>query len=408
MLRRVLSRSFKTMNRDEYRENQRLAAIARRLDYVEMPDYLGIGNQPNPRDEKVVLYSVPEAKLEIASQSQDPFMQAMYEYKPDLIFVQLCPMNYIARQRYVSHQVAMRGDSDFNKKATFSLDNPIPLTWDECAVNLITLDSIRQNIPHDQMNLSKSLATYSYPTLQAHSDYLTLTDPFINAIKTHIMGNSWSKYFYLNNLIFLALMGKSRVVLGDMPEPLLRMQLGNTIPIQVVREIYDFITSQAAEHYSKHPDLPVTMEELTLQYFPHIFQMPRDLYVTALLKEVFPSAMQTAAFVGAAHYVPTQRYWVGPPAGVNYTQATQIPPKIIAETEEDLIEKQALFDLLLDTKVWGQKYLTNPFPYLCESVTDIPESHFKYYKGYFSKMHRKYTALRETKLQHRLVANEAA
>jgi hypothetical protein len=387
------------MNREEYRENQRLASIARKLDYVEMPDYLGIGDQPNPRDEKVVLYSVPEQKLEIAHQDDDPYFKALYEYKPDLIFVQTCPMNYIARQRYISHQVAMRGDTEYSKKATFSLDNPIPLTWDECAVNLITLDSVRQNLPHDKLNLTKSLATYSYPTLQSHSDYLSLTDPFVDAIKTHIMGKSWSKYLYLNNLVFLALMGKSRVILGDMPEPLLRMQLGNTVPIQTVREIYEFVTSKMAQHYAEHPDLPVTMEEVTLQYFPHIFQMPRDLYVTALLKEAFPSAMQTAAFVGAAHYVPLQRYWVGPPAGINYTQATQVPPKIATETEEDLIEKQALFDLLLDSKVWGQTYLTNPFPYLCESVTEL--SDFKYYKAYFAKMHRKYTAQREIKLETR-------
>ena len=113
-----------------------------------------------------------------------------------------------------------------------------------------------------------------------------------------------------------------------------------------------------------------------MTYFPHIFQMPRDLYVTAMLKESFKAAERTAAFVGAPHFYPLQRYWVGPPAGINYTQATYIPPRIKGETDEMLIEKQALFDLLLDTKLWSAKYLTNPFPYLSDSITDFSRQDF--------------------------------
>ena len=36
-------------------------------------------------------------------------------------------------------------------------------------------------------------------------------------------------------------MGKCKVLLGDMPEQLLRMQLGNTIPINTVRDMYSFV-----------------------------------------------------------------------------------------------------------------------------------------------------------------------
>jgi len=41
-----------------------------------------------------------------------------------------------------------------------------------------------------------------------------------------------------------------------------------------------------------------------------------------------------------------------------------------------LIEKQAIFDLLLDTKLWSAKYLTNPFPYLSDSITDFSKQDF--------------------------------
>ena len=193
-------------------------------------------------------------------------------------------------------------------------------------------------------------------------------------------------------------MGKSKVLLGDMPETLLRLQLGNTLPLSTVRDIYVFVVEKLVEHYKEHPDVLMTMEEMTLFYFPHIFQMPRDLYLTAMLKEALPSSSITAAFIGAPHFIPIQRYWVGPPSGVNYTQATFIPPRIPNETDEMLIEKQALFDLLLDTKVWGQKYLTNPFQYIAESIADIQPKDLTYFKNYFQKMIAQHSHHRDKKL----------
>ena len=56
---------------------------------------------------------------------------------------------------------------------------------------------------------------------------------------------------------------------------------------------------------------------------------------------------------------------------MNYTQATTIPARILNETDEMLIEKQAIIDVLLDTRCWGEKYVTNPFPYIEENITKI-------------------------------------
>lgn len=97
-------------------------------------------------------------------------------------------MHYVARQRYISYQLAMRDEEEYNKKATYSFDNPIPLSWEECVVNLITLDSITNNKPHDQLDLKESFGTYSYPTLQAHDIQKKLTNPLINAITEHVAG----------------------------------------------------------------------------------------------------------------------------------------------------------------------------------------------------------------------------
>lgn len=395
---RSLRRSFKVMNREEYRENYRISTLAKKVDSLEMPDFIGPDGSSNPREEKIVLNAVPEVPIKSLHTNSDPFFSVLYEYKPELIFLQFNPMPYLARQRYVSYQLALQGDDDYSKKSVYALDNPIPLNWDECIINLITLDCIRQNVSYKDLDLTSSLATYSYPTHQPYEITQSLTDPFISAITQHITGGDLSKYHYINNILYMALMGKSRVLLGDMPEPLLRMQLGNTLPLSTVREIYSFVVEKLVQHYAEHPDVLMTMEEMTLNYFPHIFQMPRDLYLTAMIKEVLPANGVTAAFVGAPHYIPIQRYWVGPPTGVNYTQATHIPARIPNENEEMLIEKQALFDLLLDTKVWGQKYIMNPFQYITEAITDIPNKDLQYFKNYFQKMIAVHGKARDQKL----------
>ena len=69
--------------------------------------------------------------------------------------------------------------------------------------------------------------------------------------------------------------------------------------------------------------------------------------MTAMLKEAFQAAMQVVSLVNIEHWRPIQQYWVGPPHGINMSEATRIPDGFPGETSEDLIEKQALLDVML-------------------------------------------------------------
>ena len=55
-----------------------------------------------------------------------------------------------------------------------------------------------------------------------------------------------------------------------------------------------------------------------------------------------------------------------------------------------LIEKQAIMDVLLDTRVWGQKYITNPFPYIDKDITKIGDEDLRHFKKHFYINLRKY------------------
>ena len=85
-----------------------------------------------------------------------------------------------------------------------------------------------------------------------------------------------------------------------------------------------------------------------------------------------------------------QNYWQPPPYGVNFTQATRIPKRIENETDEMLIEKQAIFEVLLDTRVWGDKYITNPFSYIEKDITAMKPEDLKHFKKHFYIQLRKY------------------
>jgi hypothetical protein len=48
-----------------------------------------------------------------------------------------------------------------------------------------------------------------------------------------------------------------------------------------------------------------------------------------------------------------------------------------------LIEKQAILEVLLDSRVWGDKYIMNPFPYIEKDITKISANDLKHYKKTF-------------------------
>jgi hypothetical protein len=61
--------------------------------------------------------------------------------------------------------------------------------------------------------------------------------------------------------------------------------------------------------------------------------------MTAMLKEAFQGAEDINAYVGMPHMDPISHYWVGSPYGINYSEATRIPPRRVGETDEHMIEK---------------------------------------------------------------------
>ena len=77
-------------------------------------------------------------------------------------------------------------------------------------------------------------------------------------------------------------MGKHKVLLGDMPEHLLRQNVGGTLEIQEMRDLFKYVLSIV-----KKAEFPISFRKATLDFLPHVFQTPRDLFMGAMMREAF-------------------------------------------------------------------------------------------------------------------------
>jgi hypothetical protein len=154
-----------------------------------------------------------------------------------------------------------------------------------------------------------------------------ITPLFVNAVGEHVLGGMRSEYPLVDKFLYAGLMGRHKVMLGGMPETLYRMILGKSLTIHEFRDVFRTILTK-----NKELTTPFTTKQAAENFMPHIFHTPKDLYMAALLKEAFQAATQMVCAVGMEHYRPIQEYWIGPPSGINYAEATRIPEGFAGET----------------------------------------------------------------------------
>lgn len=245
---------------------------------------------------------------------------------------------------------------------------------------------LEQNKIYDDLYLPNSYFVYSNPEVWDKEDRgLILRDNLIKSINKNIIGNDVSPYNLINQALYESLMGKHKVLLSEMPEILYRQILANGLSLDELKDIYKFIAS-CVEKLEE----PISFREAAYNFMPHIFQSPRDLYLTALLKEALQACTSITGFVGGHHIYPIKSYWVPPPNGINFSEATRIPDRISNETDEDLIEKHALLDSLLEKRPWGAKYIHNPFPYLTDDITRVGDAQISNFIKCFGFYYSKY------------------
>lgn len=319
-----IGRAFRTITPEDYLFNQREAVCARSTRTANLRP-LPCANQGDIDliDEVQLIGVTRQTEVLPADPKQSPFdeVQMLAHSGVDLMFVQVDPSDYLARQRFLSHKCAAGGVEDYRLDGVEEIDPHRPITWEETVVNLFTLDMLRSNTLPSKTSYKNGLYAYSYPFLQDTPETRnSLTPIFVDTIGRHVLGGNRTDYPLVDRFLYAGLMGRHKVMLGGMPETLYKMILGQALSIHELRDIFRTVLQRNQQLTS-----PLSTRAAAENFMPHIFMLPKDLYMTALLKESFQAATQIVCAVGMEHFRPIQEYWVGPPHGINYTEATRIP-----------------------------------------------------------------------------------
>jgi len=70
----------------------------------------------------------------------------------------------------------------------------------------------------------------------------------------------------INKALYTGVMGKQKVMLGDMPENLLRLIVGNHVNIEEMRDLFKFVLTSM-----KGLKEPISIKEASVNFLPHIF-----------------------------------------------------------------------------------------------------------------------------------------
>ena len=93
-------------------------------------------------------------------------VQATVAAGVDLLFLQVDPSDYMARQRFLSHKCALGKVEDYRLDGIEIIDPHKPISWEETVVNLFTIDMALANSLPAKTTYKHGLYAYSYPFLQ--------------------------------------------------------------------------------------------------------------------------------------------------------------------------------------------------------------------------------------------------
>ena len=302
----------------------------------------------------VRLHCVP---LRTINSPLDPVTESLKIHTPAALVLQLDPMLYLSRFKliqYAADKAAGKG------KPEFQLLDFVPQALQECTVNLQVLDILSQG---KSLQPKRSFGLYMDNVLPP-KDMEAMTGELLKAVKEHVF-DGVTIWPYMQLAVFPAVMSKLPVILGDLPEVQARMMLGNMLSLSELREMFTHIVSVLIKHYEKHTMLMTTETALYMMY-SHVFSPIKVRYFAAMLRRAALTYPSVDAWLGVSHVAPLFSYWADVP---ELAQAATVPPRRAEDSDEDLIEKQVILDLLHGTSVWNNPILRNPFPYLSTSLT---------------------------------------
>lgn len=221
-----------------------------------------------------------------------------------------------------------------------------------------------------------------------------LNQIFESLLESVFPNKNFKGYEFLINLLFLKSLNQEEVYLSQMPALYHRMLMGTSVSLSDLQEIFKLILSTCKEIQAMNKFLTISKAILS-----PITHFPNDVYLKVLLDEIKKNYPQREIdiFVQSPFYQPFQKYYeASKQNSFEWKDAFTLPSSPELESDEVMIEKHALLDLLNGTKIWDLAYISNPFPYLREDYEKLKEEDKKELKKIFYANYKKYENIMES------------
>ena len=130
--------------------------------------------------------------------------------------------------------------------------------------------------------------------------------------------------------------------------------------------------------------------------YPEVYLKHRDIYMLAFLGHIVKqfTACNLLLVVSLPHLEPLVQYAQDYLLGMEFSRATLTPEQEEKSPLHEIIEKQALLDVLFETKYWTQPFFHHHFPYLEMNPDIIPKEDYQEFQKIFLKSYTKYNRLK--------------
>lgn len=210
-----------------------------------------------------------------------------------------------------------------------------------------------------------------------------------NFEKTEYLAN----YPLLYHLVLLHCLKERPAFLCDIPELYLRMIMNASYTLEETIEEFKSVL----QIIKLRPNF-WTPDSMSTLAFGSMNEISRYFYLRSFLEDVQKEKPEAklAVFLRIDRFFAFEKYYQVEDLEHNWVQAFNVPFKRNnSETDEVLIEKHALFDVMFDTNLWGKEHVKNPFPYISEDFFSLKEEDIKEIKKKFYVNYKKYEKIKE-------------
>lgn len=317
------------------------------------------------KDHKLTVLAAPCDIVTFENPYDEPLLKLLIDFPDNLVCIQHNPIRTMLRFRHTGLTFIEKHPEFSKPKENFEFELPYIQDWQECRATL----PLHQYLNEDTED----------------------PEVMIKNMHSNIIGKDLSKFPFIDSSLVISMLKYSDPILVDIPEPLLRQNIGNSFSIGDIKMIYNSVISSLRERNMTETKRYITGNELTHEMFSDIFQKQRDLFTMSFLKLLGDNHNITAV-VSAPTFVAMQSYW---DEVLHFSDYNKVLTRSFAESEESILEKQAILDVLMNSKCWNQKYMTNRFCYIDKlaNISDerkrkMQEVFLKYYKEYNREMEK--------------------